>query len=461
MQPWIVSDDQPGLKLLLRQLGREFAGLGHNLWEMIGQDEPRVITQADFIPLAYVTDGNGVSYPVVPATWTGTEGADLAIGSARMLFGQGGNDVILADRYAPIARIDGGAGDDFIAGHSLTGGPPLVILGGTGDDTLRGGDGSDLLVGGSGSNLLVGGAGDDRLTVQAAEAHLGGETPDAAWIAAKALASDELHGGLGDDVLTGSYGADALYGGDGADWLAGADGADSLDGGMGSDSLFGGNGDDRLEDNGGASGSLSGGRGDDLILTTLTGAGDSRLIHGDAGADTITCGAARDRVNGGSGNDIIHLGAGDDVAFLGTEQGAGDDLIRGEAGNDVLSGGFGRDTLDGGTGADRLHGGALDDLLTGGTGADTFVMRDAGGIDTITDFGTDDRLEIAAGVNGLALGTPGAVAARTFLGDGFAWIDLDGTLPSQGPDGGHGVILAGMDAAGLSALLDHQLMLVA
>ena len=39
--------------------------------------------------------------------------------------------------------------------------------------------------------------------------------------------------------------------------------------------------------------------------------------------------------------------------------------------------------------------------------------------------------------------------------------DLDGALASQTPDGGHGVILAGMDAAGLSALLDHQLLLVA
>lgn len=461
MQPWIVGDDQPGLKLLLRQLGREFAGLGHNLWEMIGRDEPHVVTTADFVPLTTSPGSDGVPRPAIPVLWTGTEGADIAIGSATTLLGRGGDDVILADRYAPIARIDGGAGDDFIAGHSLAAGPLQILAGGTGDDTLRGGDGRDLLIGGSGSNLLVGGAGDDRLTVQAADAPRGGEAPDPAWIAAKTLASDELHGGLGDDLLTGSYGADALFGGGGADRLYGADGADSLSGGMESDSLFGGNGDDRLEDDGGAGGSLHGGRGDDVILTTLTGAVDSRLIHGDAGADTITCGAGRDSVSGGSGNDVIRLGAGDDVAFVGTDRGAGDDLIRGEAGNDVLSGGFGRDTLDGGSGADRLHGGALDDLLAGGSGADTFVLRAAGGLDTIADFGADDRLEIAAGVNGLPLGTPDDVAARAFLGDGFAWIDLDGTLPSRAPDGGPGVILAGMDAAGLSTLIDHQLMLVA
>lgn len=461
MQPWIVGDDYFGLKLLLRQLGREFAGVGHNLWEMIGRDAPHLVTAADFIPLTTIPGGDGVPVPAVPALWTGTEGADIAIGSATTLLGRGGDDVILADRYAPIARIDGGAGNDFVSGHSLPGGPRLVVTGGAGDDTLRGGDGHDLLVGGSGSNLLIGGAGDDRLTVQAVEAPLGGETPDAAWIAAKALASDELHGGLGDDLLLGSYGADALFGGDGADWLAGADGADHLNGGMGNDSLFGGNGDDILTDDGGAGGTLSGGRGGDVILTLLTGAGDTRLIHGDAGADTIACGAARDSVSGGSGNDVIRLGAGDDVAFVGADLGAGDDLILGEAGNDVLSGGFGRDTLDGGSGADRLHGGALDDLLTGGSGTDTFVMRDAGGLDTITDFGADDRLEIAIGVNGLPVATPGDVAARAFLGDGFAWIDLAGALASQTPDGGHGVILAGMDAAGLSALLDHQLLLVA
>lgn len=187
MQPWIVGDDQPGLKLLLRQLGREFAGLGHNLWDMIGRDVPHVVTAADVIPLTHLTGADGVPVAAIPVLWTGTEGADIAIGSATTLLGRGGDDVILADRYAPIARIDGGAGADFISGHSLPGELRPVLLGGTGDDTLRGGDGRDLLVGGGGSNLLVGGAGDDRLTVQAADAPLGGETPDAAWIAAKAL----------------------------------------------------------------------------------------------------------------------------------------------------------------------------------------------------------------------------------------------------------------------------------
>jgi len=67
--------------------------------------------------------------------------------------------------------------------------------------------------------------------------------------------------------------------------------------------------------------------------------------------------------------------------------GAGADTIDGLAGNDVISGGAGADVITGGTGADTL---------TGGASADTFIFDDGdslvGSYDTITDFGTTDKI---------------------------------------------------------------------
>lgn len=453
MQPWAVSDDMPGLKLVLRQLGREFAGLGHNLWEMIGREEPFSPEDgAIWITRILITPSGGTAYWDIPSVFAATPGDDVAIGAARRILAGDGDDVILPDNSASSARIEGGAGDDFVAGDYGAN----LILGGMGDDTLAGGAGDDRLYGGGGANLLVGGGGNDRLSVLGREAGIGGETADAAWIAAKRLVGDELHGGLGDDTLLGSYGADTLMGGEGWDRLDGNDGDDLLIGGGGYDVIRGGNGDDRIEDDGDG-GVIRGGWGDDVILS---GAGSYRVITGDGGDDAITCGAARDWVDGGSGADVIRLGAGDDTAAAVWAFGRGDDVIYGEAGDDTLSGGHGRDTLDGGAWNDRLHGGAGDDVLTGGSETDIFVLRDFGGIDTITDFERWDRLEIAEDVNGIWLRTRSDLAARAFLGDGLAWIDLAGKVPSAGPDGGHGIVLRGMDAEGLSAMLDHRVDIV-
>lgn len=65
MQPWDVSADYPGLKLLLRQMGREFAGLGHNLWDMIGREAPLVIGDDDFIPRITIIGPGGVPVPAI------------------------------------------------------------------------------------------------------------------------------------------------------------------------------------------------------------------------------------------------------------------------------------------------------------------------------------------------------------------------------------------------------------
>lgn len=92
----------------------------------------------------------------------------------------------------------------------------------------------------------------------------------------------------------------------------------------------------------------------------------------------------------------------------------GNDTIRGLSGNDLLRGGAGNDTLSGGKGGDRLLGGDSDDLLNGGSGndffqgemgqdtliggggSDLFVLSDSQGVDTISDFTSQqDRIQLA------------------------------------------------------------------
>lgn len=92
---------------------------------------------------------------------------------------------------------------------------------------------------------------------------------------------------------------------------------------------------------------------------------DGITLYGDDRSETIF---------GSEGSDII----------LGRQ---GDDQLNGGAGNDTLIAALGQDTLDGGLGDDRLSAREGNDTLTGGGDRDTFVIRFAGGIDSITDFG--------------------------------------------------------------------------
>jgi Ca2+-binding RTX toxin-like protein len=95
------------------------------------------------------------------------------------VFGQAGNDVIVAAALRLPTLLDGGAGNDW-------------LWGGRDNDLLFGGEGDDWLFGGSGNDVLVGGAGNDHLA-----------------------------GGCGRDLLIGGSGRDALWGGPDADLLIG------------------------------------------------------------------------------------------------------------------------------------------------------------------------------------------------------------------------------------------------
>ncbi|MGD1804089.1 spondin domain-containing protein [Dapis sp. BLCC M126] len=130
------------------------------------------------------------------------------------------------------------------------------------------------------------------------------------------------------------------------------------------------------------------------VLQDVAGAtsGDNRLngletpdsIRGLAGNDTLNGFGGRDWLVGGRGNDLLRGGAGDDI-------------LEGRTGVDHLLGGAGDDMLKGGAGNDRLNGGAGNDTLMGGSKSDLFIFNtneafdtDDVGVDTITDFNTDD-----------------------------------------------------------------------
>jgi Ca2+-binding RTX toxin-like protein len=87
----------------------------------------------------------------------------------------------------PNITIDGGKGDDTIAG-------------GCGNETIRGGKGNDVISGGC-NDFIMGDCGNDTIH--------GGK------------GNDSISGGCGNDNLYGDKGRDFVHGGDGKDWVQG------------------------------------------------------------------------------------------------------------------------------------------------------------------------------------------------------------------------------------------------
>jgi Ca2+-binding RTX toxin-like protein len=87
------------------------------------------------------------------------------------------------------------------------------------------------------------------------------------------------------------------------------------------------------------------------------------------------------------------------TAVIGTTE---DDTIIGSDANDILLGHMGNDILSAGDGDDILSGGFGDDTLLGGNGRDIFIWNngdqgtvDAPAVDRLTDFSTEDTLNLA------------------------------------------------------------------
>ncbi|MEH1836131.1 MAG: hypothetical protein V7L29_29785 [Nostoc sp.] len=102
----------------------------------------------------------------------------------------------------------------------------------------------------------------------------------------------------------------------------------------------------------------------------------------------------------------------------------GNDYLVAIQGNNQICGYAGNDTLIGGSGKDYLVGGDGNDILTGGKDRDTFVLNySGGGIDTITDFSTqDDVLKITTSTidsSAYFIGTPSSLTNYQLAEDAF------------------------------------------
>ncbi|BFU61034.1 MULTISPECIES: Ig-like domain-containing protein [Rodentibacter] len=162
----------------------------------------------------------------------------------------------------------------------------------------------------------------------------------------------------------------------------------------------------------------------------LTGNNADNNIEGGAGDDLIKGGAGNDYLNGGKGADEMHGGTGDDTFVVDNEKdkvvenadegtdtiishidyvlpdnvenltlvGIAAEKATGNALDNILTANNIGNTLIGGAGNDRLIGGSGADTLTGGDGSDTFVFQTElnGEIDTITDFGSEDKIALSS-----------------------------------------------------------------
>lgn len=123
----------------------------------------------------------------------------------------------------------------------------------------------------------------------------------------------------------------------------------------------------------------------------------SERLLGTRQDDKLYGSLGRDRILGKRGNDILEGGRGRDVL----KGNLGKDKLSGGWDNDRLQGGAGDDTLVGGLGNDILAGQYGDDELTGNEGSDRFRFQSfisfrsrLVGVDTITDFASEDRIEL-------------------------------------------------------------------
>jgi Ca2+-binding RTX toxin-like protein len=307
--------------------------------------------------------------------------------------------------------LDGGAGDDVMAGASY-------------DDTIDGGSGIDYIMAGAGCDLIAGGTGNDIIYSDSfyVETSSGSITRD--FIAPDVMPGEVSGQGFysrayfyrdGVDMDTvfdpdEDYN-DLIDGGDGADTVFGEIGHDNIAGGANNDVLFG----DRPFSAGYFDGIASG-----FQKLSSRYHGDD-VIDGGTGNDKIIGGGGSDYLLGGEGNDIIYGDVGikifdrkassvvpgdeTDVIKASDDGWWGRDFILGGAGIDVLVGEGNNDTLDGGDGNDQLYGDWTpdqpdafsdpaghtgDDTLYGGAGNDQLMGNS--GDDTLDGGDGDDKL---------------------------------------------------------------------
>ena len=372
--------------------------------------------------------------------------------------------------------------------YTATSGDELIFSGatqspsGTGNDVINAGAGNDQIFTGDGSDLVFGGDGNDVIgsfdRASTGNDTIYGDAGDDKIIGG--LGNDQIHGGTGDDTISGDLGTDWLYGDDGEDVFAITDDHDT-------DYIWGGEGGSDFDtivfsnyiSTAGVAvtftgheagyydyaGSTGYGTFHQIEAIYGTGYGDTidasasgydQWLYGNAGDDIITGGTGDDVIGGGSGDDTIYYGAGANTVTGGDGHDLIDDIYGShESGNDEVDGGAGNDTIYTGWGDDTIVGGTGDDSLSGEEDADTFILADSFGNDTIrggdsTVLGTDptDTIDASLVTVGLTVIYTGPQTGTLTDGtDTASFYQIESIVLGEGDD----FLSAGADTVGLSA----------
>lgn len=386
--------------------------------------------------------GDGADFANIrTGTVDGGTGADSLSGTAGVLWGEGGNDVLAAvgphSAFGPERiTMDGGGGNDLL---SVAGDCRAVVYGRDGDDRLTASNGLSTLFGGigndtydvSGYTTISDQLGASTLTMRTGGGTANFNTGAEADLIVASLTSEVNRVAHVNAQLAG--GNDSMSGDDHRVLIVG-----TIDGGSGDDSLVGF-----------ASGALRGGDGNDTLLgANPDWSGNAGLIAGGAGDDLISFSGVI-QIEGGDGNDRITAtnsryteyedfatadilgGAGNDTALLGTGNFAiyasdatpslssardvigvetilftegtirlddhlGVDLSLG-SGNDTVSDFVGANTYRLGAGDDGGYSHVGDSIIFGEGGRD---WLEGGRGDTLVGGPGDDILRLASGATG-------------------------------------------------------------
>jgi trimeric autotransporter adhesin len=331
-----------------------------------GQDDVEFGGGSDTLVVDYSSVGTSVSAAYYNSAYrygAGSLGSGVAANLERVVVvGGSGAD-----------SLSGVNGDDILSGEL----GDDALASGAGDDTILGGGGDDYLIGyGGGRGWYDGGTEIDRLDLD-----LSAEIQPVSFVGALAASASGFTFANGIHVRNTEF--FFLITGSGADqiWVNGH--LPATDEGWNNDEgwtdVDARDGDDELHFSRllGSTG-LHGGDGFDTITVNLSSESAGLGSQYDSSSNTwsITSGVWETPFGpntlsfDGAESFVLFCGSGNDFAY-GI---SGTNHINGNAGNDQLVGNAGNDTLDGGAGDDGLNGGTGVDDLDGGFGIDTAVL---------------------------------------------------------------------------------------